>query len=277
MGFASLEGMPSTIQVACGSETAAVRPTIFHDVRHEPALGLGDPEGAMAEIEHWFSIVVERSLLRSHLKAEDAAGRKLWRHLRTLLCGDPTLFEQYRRGRFLVARLGIGEFPVHIDDEYFRDWSAWLDEIDAEAGMVGHVAYKLTSPKFTDTHNITPLTDGSLFIIRQLEVHPACRGQQVGVRLILHALAELSRSPGDTAVGLVQPIQTVFDAAKPARAAEDVRILMSYYEKIGFKRWKPRKRLEDGEPGMMYACFGELGLDVARIATREMTKSHEVR
>ena len=64
------------------------------------------------------------------------------------------------------------------------------------------------------------LIDGSLFLIRQLEVHPAFRGQRIGARLLLHALLKLGRGTGDVAVGLVKPIRSMFEIGEPATAAE---------------------------------------------------------
>jgi hypothetical protein len=73
---------------------------------------------------------------------------------------------------------------------------------------------------WTDRYGWVMIVEGELV---------AFRGQRVGGRLLVHALAQVERSLGDAAVGLVNPIQTVFETTPPARASEDVELLMKYY------------------------------------------------
>lgn len=134
-----------------------------------------------------------------------------------------------------------------------------------------------------DDDGIFALSGGSLLLCHRLEVHPAFRGQQIGLRLLTHGLWFLHRSDADRAVLEAVPLPphmrrftqaqqltgkvTVAEKRIRARA---VRSLVAYYEQIGF-RCPPARvyRRKASDAALLYFSFnhrmrvcgaGEFGL-----------------
>jgi GNAT superfamily N-acetyltransferase len=92
-----------------------------------------------------------------------------------------------------------------------------------------------------------PMSRGSLWWVRALHVHPRCRGEQLGGRLLAHALWELVRGPRDLVVLEAHPEPTRF-AAEPAMpgladwetyqqpSCTGVDGLARYFGRMGFLR-----------------------------------------
>ena len=178
----------------------------------------------------------------------------------------PHVPEVLDRDRLLVARLEVAEHREIICQTLCGgSWFEYLDAIGDDGGtlMTGIVVdlAGYDKPIDEDRDGMPPLIEGSLFWFRSLGLHPAFRGQNIGARLLAHALFHLHRCEFDLAVLEAFPMKTIFDSKVPPRTVAAVRKLVSYYEWVGFKRSRPEERIRC-RAVPMHSYFGSLGLPV---------------
>ena len=164
-----------------------------------------------------------------------------------------------------MARVALEDFPATTCTALTGgNWFDWLDAIgdDGQTCIAGLV-HDLTSEEgdAEAMHVESPLIHGSLFWLRRLDVHPKLRGQEIGARLMPQALWTVRRVSGDLAVLEAFPTESLFDVAAPTRTASAVRRLVSYYERVGFRRSRPSERIRCAAVGM-HVQFGTFGLPV---------------
>ena len=154
-----------------------------------------------------------------------------------------------------IASAQIDEFPARFSWDLNTSWFNWLDSMDADLAVVGELADELM-----EHDDSLALICGSLLYLRSVDVHPAFRGQQVGARLVAHALWSLSRSTGDVATLLAKPVRSEFREREPDCSAAAIRRLAGYYRRMGFERSRPRERFRDNGAVLMHARIGEFTL-----------------
>ncbi len=213
--------------------------------------GFADAESLMqGGIAHSISIVLTRDEVEDTLHERGGSAEAAWQGLETFVTERTR--EQFANGELVVAVLRVEEFPVRIRSDLGLSWFLWLDAIDSDTAVAGTVADEIQ-----EARDSFALLDGSLFYIRGLSVHPAFGGQQLGARLVAHALWAMQRSTGDTTVLLAKPTENYFTAGEPACGVREIRRLVRYYERMGFVRAEPDERIRAREPVAMYALFGE--------------------
>jgi len=249
--FWEFDGVSSSILLP-PPDQLEIDPDVEQRVTIPTCPGLLDHEfliqGSAIRIE--FEVLLTREVIDNGVD-KASVSRRVWKNLATLVPGG--LEQRFRkREQFLVAFLNVDEFPV--DWGFADDWLERLDSVDADCGSLAPMVESLHRKAKRDFW--FSFTSGSLFHMRRLEVHPSFRGQQIGGRLLLHALAQVGRSIGDVAVLNAVPIRTLFENCPADQRAKAVRALVRYYRRIGFKRWG-RGSIKDGDSVPMYARFGE--------------------
>lgn len=234
-----------------GGEPLRVRPQIVHEMGERYA-GFADAESLMqGGIGHRVSVVLNRDEVEDTLSEHGGdSAEAAWRSLEAY--ATERTREQFEKGGLVVAVLRAEEFPSRIRSDLGLSWFLWLDAIDSDTAVAGTVADEIQ-----EAGESFALLDGSLFYIRGLSVHPAFGGQQLGARLIAHALWAMQRCTGDTAVLLAKPTENYFTAGEPACGVREIRRLVRYYERMGFIRADRAERIRAGEAVAMYALFGE--------------------
>lgn len=236
-------------------------PWIDQTVTMPGAIGLDGRAAveALAECppQHRFEVVLHPSSLyhpgrrRSLLRPVIA-----WRRLRDLTVPETAARFRWRRKlgddpELVLAQLDVTEFVVASIENTID----WFEALDGQA-LAGGELYEMVEALINGDRLDGALIDGSLFYLEHLHVHPAIRGQRVGVRLIEHALSVLRRSDCDLAVGLANPIRTLFEPL-PAGAAWEPPVeardrLVRYYRSAGFQVWRPRRRRSAEAPIVIY-------------------------
>jgi GNAT superfamily N-acetyltransferase len=114
-----------------------------------------------------------------------------------------------------IAQLVLDEFPWR-DVPKPRDGWRWCERLD-EQEVPQYTEMEELVRALVDayeTEGIQAMRRGSLWWLRALHVHPRCRGDQLGARLLAHALRDLVGGPYDVVVLEAHPELTIF-AAKP--------------------------------------------------------------
>lgn len=215
-----------------------IHPRIIHNSHSEWDYGaqvehLPDAGG----ISHEFELVVERAFEYPEVTERE------WLDGNVDLALDQ-MPSAVTPDRILLARLQLEEFPVHIGDQC--GWYDWFDGAGDE-----RMLEVLNTLQDGDVRNADfALYDGALIWLKELGVHPAARGQQVGLRLMGHALWQLHRTSSDVAVLQVGRIGTPFDKMPDELAPGTMTGLVRYYQRLGFKPWKARQNPEQ-HPGLI--------------------------
>lgn len=150
-------------------------------------------------ISHEIDVAVSRYPLES---ADEAA----WTRLAALFKVERSEADEW----VTIASTQVDEFPARFYWDLKTTWYDWLDPMDGDLAVVGEFADEMM-----EREDSMGLLSGSLFYIRNVEVHPAFSGQQIGARLVAHALWSLSRSDGDVAMLLARPMTGRFHPGKP--------------------------------------------------------------
>lgn len=248
-----------------GADGLELQPELSHVVRHRFG-GFADLDSAAnAGIPHEIAVLITREAVgeavyergRSHAEADET-----WEALEP--CSTQRTREEFANGELVVARMGIEEFPVMRYHDLRQRWGVWLDAIDGDAASAGFVADQLRAGE-----DSFALLDGSLLFVRGVSVHPALQGQQIGARLIAHALWALHRAGGDVAVLLAKPTENLFTGEAPRCGVRDIQRLVRYYERMGFERSHPEERVRAGtavsmhlhlENPLPFRSLGEMGV-----------------
>ena len=159
---------------------------------------------------------------------------------------------------FPIARAEILEFPARLRNELHTTWSDWLGDIDAEMALAGVGADDLAERPDT-----LALANGSLLFVRSVRVHHAFLGQNVGARVLAHALWVLSRAPGDLAMLVARPSPHPLQGASEL----DVSGLVRYCERIGFTRAWPDEPVTATSAVLLFAMPGKRPLRFSGLGT----------
>lgn len=178
-------------------------------------------------------------------------GEEWWAKLTATIRPEGSDGEEWVR----IASAQIDEFPARFSWDLKTSWFNWLDSMDGDLAVVGELADELM-----EHDGSLALICGSLLYLRSVDVHPAFRGQQIGARLVAHALWSLSRSTGDVAALLAKPVRSEFREGEPDCSAAAIRRLAGYYRRMGFERSRPRERFRDNGAVLMHARIGEFTL-----------------
>jgi GNAT superfamily N-acetyltransferase len=246
-----------------GDRNVLVRSRIVQRTETE-WFAFGDAECLWYEpISHRFDVIAGRPTLDHIWDRDEEAGDALWEELRAA-CSLPAATPA--RGRDLplqdeddlwLAYLDVDELPAHMvaPDGNWAPIISALGERVADAYPIVDAIRHGAVPGFG-----VPLIFGSLFIPQLLAVHPVARGQDLGLRLLAHALWALHRADGDVAIIQAMPAANLFEAKRPARPPESYARLVRYYSRIGFMRWRPRRRPHSPGGSVMVLPLGERGV-----------------
>jgi GNAT superfamily N-acetyltransferase len=249
----------TTVQIPIGVEGSTgleVTPDILHTSKSQFG-GFADRSSLYdaAPVKHRFDLVITRDMVDMEAGLRSAA-RPDW----DTIAGLCTPYPAEARGEaVLAAYLVVDELPARFRRELNTTWAEWLDSMDGELGIVGEFADELA-----DRPDTKALQEGSLFYLREVDVHPLFAGQCVGARLIAHAMWTVCRSAGDVAALLARPKRGRFREFEPEGRHISRQGLVKYYERIGFARAEP------GGPGsddceLMFALIGARPLNFAGI------------
>lgn len=162
----------------------------------------------------------------------------------------------------LLARLTVGEYPEAWVGLGGRNWYDAFDGAELEV-----LAEFMEVVEEAEAGGSMALIDGSAFVYRYLHVHPAVRGQDVGLRLLTHAVLALHRSVGDVSLLVVNPVRSLWEwgpklphEMEPRRCTpEAVQALVRYYGRAGFEccRRDEDARLYPEDPSRVMHRRGE--------------------
>lgn len=156
----------------------------------------------------------------------------------------------------VVARLTMAQLNSRHRDVLRTSWHEWLDSIDGDLAWVGSFLDHATEEP--DEYE-SDLIGGALFHIYNVGVHPAFRGQDVGLRLIAHALLNASTGLNDAATLIAADAPNGWDGRGRDQTRARARALARHYARLGFSEVDER---EHGVNVLMYAPLGRCGLRV---------------
>lgn len=221
-------------------------------------IGFGAPDGCGSGIDHVFSVLVKRGNLSPSIHGldDDAPhARSEWQRLLSpyrLEYAPSVLTPEW----LMVACLKTEEYPAS-QRSTFGPWWEWTDANGNEQIGVLIDRWNSRPPSHEGREGVVlPLVDGSLHWLRYLGVHPAFRGQHIGLGLVHHALWSLRRAEGDVAFLEARPYGTLFDGKKIESTTEGVQTLVNYYARLGFRRSFPREPISEYETLMHYQFSG---------------------
>lgn len=237
-----------------------VSPNVIQTARVE-WYGIADTEGLFDYgVTHRFDVVLERELFK--IPRNDPDPDETWQSLRTAfkvkrVRPRPKDFRD-SPGEIWLAYLEVAELPSHIVNQA----SFWADACDMMGDTLrwGIDIVDNISEGFDVWHE-QALVEGALIWPRVLGVHPRARGQDLGIRLLAHALWALHRSSDDVAILEAAAISTYFDGkAKVEQTPASFRALCRYYGRLGFRRWFVKQRAESKGGSIMVLRLGEVGI-----------------
>lgn len=140
-----------------------------------------------------------------------------------------------------LARLLVNEFPLHMKRDTRDSWLWFFDSCDRgpSAHLGGGIDYLLEEGEIGfGTHE-----EGAVLHLQNLEVHPDYRRLGIGTRLIQYAIAVLSRSDQDLAVGEYMAIRPMYEplfpdpeSSLPTIQREEPGVVRSFMASVGFRR-----------------------------------------
>lgn len=130
-----------------------------------------------------------------------------------------------------LAIIEVMEFPGLYKAQTGIPWDEWLDMETGDHEPLGKRMRQL------EKIGMDPMF-GSLFYIDAIHVHPAIRGQGVGVHMLRRILWGLARNEDDLFMLFAQPLRSIFDRRDEEvdRSVKAVNRLARYYEKAGLKK-----------------------------------------
>ena len=170
----------------------------------------------------------------------DQFGRATWKRARGLFGVRPA-YDEDRRMYVPIAFLLVVECADRVRAATQRRWG------DIFEGGVGEVADAIAGGDFEMS-----LMGGRAFHLQQLYVHPAFREQQLAARLLAHVTWLLATDPSDVVLLEAHPITCYYTGEAPVRTPERVERLVRYYERVGFRRWRPDAPITGGKVEMYY-------------------------
>lgn len=245
----------TTVRIPClDGEELEVVPELLQRVASRFA-GFADRAALhhRVQFEHRVDVVLPRDSVEIEAALKNARG-EAWLDL--LGMGSGGLGTGTGGDGFLVARVEILEFPERLRVDLHSTWSDWLGDMEHELALAGTAADDLAERPETRA-----LRNGSLFVIRRVQVHSRFRGQDIGARTVAHALWSLSRADGDVAM-LVVPPGDGSDGA-PGDAARLVR----YCERIGLSRAWPDQPFTTLSPVVLYTVLRAGSLPFSGLGT----------
>jgi GNAT superfamily N-acetyltransferase len=189
--------------------------------------------------------------------------RTLWEPLAPLGDVAPPSHRIFTPSRLLVARVQVQEIPLRLVNELDVDFKVAFSDHEEYVEFEIVDALRATDDGFSLRR---PLQDGgSLLLVRDLEVHPAFAGQLLGARLLGHTVWELTRHPGDLVYLGAYPWRRLFARTRgvPQCSSRDVARLVNYYERLGFHRAEPEKRITGRDHVRLYRHVGAFGLPIS--------------
>lgn len=243
-------------------------PRVVHRIREAPNSFFCHGMFRNFGFVHEFRIVIEP--YATALRVEDGPSspsdrfvRELWMGLHGY--GDVAPYKRrlFNDDRLVIARLVVNEIPSRLVYEHSRKWAELYDD----EGAAEHFAPVDALCARDDGATIRkPLTDGgALLLCRDLEVHPAFKGNRLGGKLLLHSMWALARHPGDLAFLEAFPIRTFFTNEpfpdRPSTTQTEMARIVRFFERAGFTRVADEKfRPEHVVP--MYRHVGAFGVPV---------------
>ncbi len=216
-----------------------LEPTIMWKTLHPSAPPLALSFYLEIPTEQRFALAITESDLAPSLRNEqEPEAAAAWRRL----AGLPgvkveTLADQPGERGVIVGELSVTVFNDRVRAASGESWFTAVDRLDS--GVAELVAAIDDDPEVG--------IPGSVFVFEELDVHPAFRGQRLGARLMASATF-LLLDDYDTAVLEAYPKIGAFDKERSPETQETVDQLVTYYARLGFKRWKPRRKREPESP-----------------------------
>lgn len=139
----------------------------------------------------------------------------------------------------VIAKLLISEYPKEWKERLKLSWSVWLEALDAEHAAIGSRADEIVN----NNPKEDPFGKGSLFYIQHLTVHPAFRGEKIGVKLLSYTFKNIMRTKYGMAFIIAHP--TVAEGTSPKNYKGIKRKLINYYKSIGFSIATNTENTED--------------------------------
>jgi GNAT superfamily N-acetyltransferase len=229
--------------------------TVWPHIEHTARYPSGRPLDGGAQSEpiasHTFEFRVMQDDLTTRLSgARTPKGDERWERLIAvphLIHGVEMAYGGSGMPYVVPARLDVLELTDRVRQEGGRSWWDWFDQAgDDELGEIAHTIAKHDD----DGEYGLALIGGAAYYFTDLDVHPAFRGQHLGARLLAHATWLLVCECDN--IGLLRASPKVHGLFDPPREGtnepdavpiEQHHALTRYYERVGYRRWKPGSRL----------------------------------
>ena len=228
-------------------------PLIYHEASFRTCHGYVDPDGVYSDppIRHTLTLTLP---LGDTEFAEERGSLPTVSEVPLEVRAAPDGSDSGRE--LIVARLTMAQLNSRYRDLVGTSWHEWLDSIDSDLAWVG---------SFLDEAADDPeeyecdLIGGALFHIYNVGVHPAFRGQNVGLRLIAHALVITSAGLNDAATLIAADAPNGWDQRERDQTRTRANALARHYARLGFSAVD---KSEHGANILMYAPVGRCGLRV---------------
>ncbi|CAA9335892.1 MAG: hypothetical protein AVDCRST_MAG68-3359 [uncultured Gemmatimonadetes bacterium] len=229
------------------------QPVIYHDASFRACRGYVDLDGlySAVPVRHAFTLTLpldDTQYADAHGSLPNALGSAI--EVREVP-------EEGWTGREVVlARLSMAQLNSQHRGVLRTSWHEWLDSIDGDLEWVG--SFLDSAADDTDQYECD-LIGGALFHIYNVAVHPAVRGQDVGLRLIAHALLTTSSGLNDAVTLIAADSPDEWDGRARDQTSVRAAALARHYARLGFSEVDRR---DDGANILMYAPIGRCGLRV---------------
>lgn len=213
--------MSQTIKFFNQGSLFEVQPTIEHSTYASfPGFNDYEIDYASKRINHNIRLVISWKTLCEQIPNLDCEKVKSQGYLVTSE-DDP---------KVIVAEIFVKEYPVGWLAAMGISWSQWLEGFDEDSAAIGIRADEV----WADPNYGTALSDGSLYLLDQLDVHPQFRGQHIGQHFTQFTVRILTKSIGDMIFLLADPIPSKYTNGN-INCLTDINKLAAYYMQAGFQ------------------------------------------
>ena len=218
-----------------------VRPEVLHEVVY-PIAGSLTVERMEPWIEHRYQVIVPPLAVGCEKASQQAVDVPPWpeRLASGRIALSETRFKEFEAtGAYELARLDVIEIPWR-QAALEGGWHQALDQA-GQFDTFFRIVEALEHGFPDDTSEA--FYNGRLFIASELHVHPAARGERLGLRLLRRAMLELLQSDSDAMLLVAadeasryEPVpENYYSNELNPRDPKVTRALARYYSRIGFR------------------------------------------
>ena len=226
-----------------GYDAVHLQPSIEHHIETIRAIGFGEPIMGDVPFTHSFVVTIDVELDSASLPTRAVADA---------LGFETRDAEELGDYQIVVAKAKLGEFPDQVRYRYQWSWFDWLDAIDSEIAEIG----EYLDSRDPDDYE-ADLVGGSLIHVYHVGTHPAFRGQEIGLKLLVHSLWASGTGLNDAATLMACDCPLPWDGREREQTSSRATKLAKLYGRIGFDRIPSRADTY----AIMYFPLGRCGFD----------------